>query len=156
MPQQAAGTRMEPAVSVPKATSAIPLATATAEPLDEPPGIILLLLLKGLLGVPKKSLIPEGATANSLRFVFPTICTFRRRAIARHCASREAARLVLATYSEPAVVTTPFMSMRSLTARRNRLLSFLAHLSQLEESATREGAPELHRGQKVCTTGAMF
>ena len=33
---------------------------------------------------------------------------------------------------------------------------YLTHLSQLEESATREGAPELHRGQKVCTTGAMF
>jgi hypothetical protein len=37
-----------------------------------------------------------------------------------------------------------------------RFLKDLAHLSQLEESATREGAPELHRGQKVCTTGAMF
>src|SRR6516225_2091977 len=72
-PQQAAGTRIEPAVSVPKATSANPLCTATAEPLDEPPGINFLFLLKGLLGVPKKSLTPDGATANSLRFVFPTI-----------------------------------------------------------------------------------
>src|ERR1700704_4449040 len=123
MPQQAAGTRMEPAVSVPKATSAIPLATATAEPLDEPPGIILLLLLKGLLGVPKKSLIPEGATANSLRFVFPTICTFRRRAIARHCASLAAGALCFNIYSEPALVTTPFISMLSLTASLKRDLS---------------------------------
>jgi hypothetical protein len=32
----------------------------------------------------------------------------------------------------------------------------LTHLSQLEGSGTREGAPEVHRGQKVCTTGAMF
>ena len=40
-PQHAAGTRTEPAVSVPKATSAIPLATATAEPHDDPPGISL-------------------------------------------------------------------------------------------------------------------
>src|SRR6516162_3304450 len=48
-----------------------PVATATAEPHDEPPGISLLFLLKGLPGVPKKSLITEGATANSLRFVFP-------------------------------------------------------------------------------------
>ena len=36
--------------------------------------------------------------------------------------------------------------------RRGRL----AHLSQLAGSANREAAPELHRGQKVCTTGAMF
>src|SRR6516225_7636631 len=37
-PQQAAGIRTEPPVSVPSATSASPVATATAEPLDEPPG----------------------------------------------------------------------------------------------------------------------
>src|ERR1700756_2032694 len=73
MPQQAAGTRIEPAVSVPRAISASPLATATAEPHDEPPEIKLLCLFNGLIGVPKKSLMPEGATANSLRFVFPTI-----------------------------------------------------------------------------------
>jgi hypothetical protein len=40
--------------------SASPFATATAEPHDEPPGISLLFLLKGLVGVPKKSLMPEG------------------------------------------------------------------------------------------------
>jgi hypothetical protein len=33
---------------------------------------------------------------------------------------------------------------------------YLTHLSQLEGSGTREGAPEVHRGQKVCTTGTMF
>ena len=33
--------------------------------------------------------------------------------------------------------------------------SALTHLSQLEGSGTREGAPEVHRGQKVCTTGAF-
>ena len=38
MPQQAAGIRMEPPVSLPYATSASSVATATAEPLDEPPG----------------------------------------------------------------------------------------------------------------------
>src|SRR6516162_1840179 len=101
-----------------------PVATATAEPHDEPPGISLLFLLKGLPGVPKKSLIPEGATANSLRFVFPTISTFLSRDIFKHAASLVAGGLVSATYWEPAVVTTPLMSMRSLTAKRNRLLSF--------------------------------
>lgn len=34
----AAGLRSDPAVSVPSATSAPPVATATAEPLDDPPG----------------------------------------------------------------------------------------------------------------------
>src|SRR6185437_7118627 len=38
IPQQAAGIRTEPPVSVPRATSASPAATATAEPLEDPPG----------------------------------------------------------------------------------------------------------------------
>src|SRR5208283_3654104 len=123
MPQQAAGTRMEPAVSVPKATSAVPFATATAEPLDEPPGMSLRRLLNGFFGVPKYSFKPEGATANSLRFVFPTIRTFRLRAIARQSASVDAGGLFLMRYSEPALVTTPCISMLSFTASRNCLLS---------------------------------
>ena len=53
MPQQAAGTRIDPAVSVPKAISAIPLATATAEPHEEPPGMRARMKLNGFLGVPK-------------------------------------------------------------------------------------------------------
>jgi hypothetical protein len=32
----------------------------------------------------------------------------------------------------------------------------LAHLSLLAGSETRETAPGLHRGQKVCPTGALF
>src|SRR3954467_2302402 len=71
MPQQAAGTRIDPAVSVPNATSASPFATATALPEDHPPGIRM--LLSGFLGVPKCSFIPDGATANSVMFVLPTI-----------------------------------------------------------------------------------
>jgi hypothetical protein len=34
--------------------------------------------------------------------------------------------------------------------------SILTHLSLLAGSATRESAPELNRGQKVCTTAGMF
>src|SRR2546421_5243156 len=71
MPQQAAGTRIDPAVSVPKAASASPFATATALPDEDPPGIRI--LLSGFLGVPKYSFMPEGATANSVMFVLPTI-----------------------------------------------------------------------------------
>src|SRR4026208_974887 len=107
-PHQAAGTRIEPAVSVPKATSAIPLATAPAEPQLEPPGSSLCELLSGLAGVPKYSLKPEGATANSLKFALPTIWTLRCRAIARHEASFSAVTPALSRRFEPAVVTTPF------------------------------------------------
>ena len=35
-------------------------------------------------------------------------------------------------------------------------LVVLAHLSLLAGLATREAAPGLHRGQKVCPTRAMF
>ena len=76
----------------------------------------------GFSGVPKYSLIPEGETANSVRFVLPTICTLRLRAIARHAASARAGLCVCWKICEPAVVITPFMSMLSFTASRNRLL----------------------------------
>ena len=82
IPQQAAGTRIEPAVSVPKATSAIPDANATAFPDEDPPGIRF--RFNGFTGVPKYSFMPDGEIANSLMFVLPTIRTLRWRAIARH------------------------------------------------------------------------
>src|ERR1043166_3265341 len=119
MPQQAAGTRIDPAVSVPKATSASPFATATALPDEDPPGIRK--LLSGFLGVPKYSFMPEGATANSVMFVLPTIRTLRRRAMARQAASAFAGWGVKRKKFEPAVVTTPFMSMLSLIASRKPL-----------------------------------
>src|SRR5258708_19515592 len=68
--------------------------------------------------------MPETATASSDKFVFPTNCTPLWRAIAKHFASRFAGEACLARNSEPALVTTPFMSIRSLTASRNFLLSF--------------------------------
>jgi len=54
---------------LPKATSAIPLATAAAEPFDEPPGIIPANLSYGLCGVPKYSFKPEGALLISVLVV---------------------------------------------------------------------------------------
>src|SRR5437762_12278349 len=68
--------------------------------------------------------MPETATASSAKFVFPTDCTPLWRAIAKHFASRLAGEACLARNSEPAVVTTPFMSIKSFTASRNFLLSF--------------------------------
>ena len=47
---KAAGTRPEPAVSVPSATVAMPLATATAEPELDPP--LIKRLSNGFLGMP--------------------------------------------------------------------------------------------------------
>ena len=49
-PHQLAGIRTEPAVSVPSPMSASPAATATAGPLDEPPGRCP--GARGLSGVP--------------------------------------------------------------------------------------------------------
>ena len=51
-PQFAAGTRIEPAVSVPSAKSACPAATTEAEPLEDPPGTRS--GARGLTGVPWK------------------------------------------------------------------------------------------------------
>ena len=50
MPQTAAGMRTEPPVSVPSAATAMPSATETAAPAEEPPGTRL--RSAGLPGVP--------------------------------------------------------------------------------------------------------
>jgi hypothetical protein len=50
IPQWLAGSRTEQALSVPSENSAIPDATATADPLDEPPGMRF--GARGLIGVP--------------------------------------------------------------------------------------------------------
>lgn len=70
-PQQAAGMRMEPPVSLPRAKSTRPAATATAEPLEDPPGTRP--GARGLTGVPAQRLIPVTPNASSCRFVLPTI-----------------------------------------------------------------------------------
>jgi len=56
-PQKLAGTRTEPPVSVPKATGAIAAATATPEPLLDPPGRWGT-SCQGLRGVPWSRLMP--------------------------------------------------------------------------------------------------
>ena len=106
-------------MSVPNATSAIPLANATAFPDEDPPGIRF--RFNGFTGVPKYSFKPDGEIANSVMFVLPTICKLRCRAIARHGASFSAGLWVSEKIPEPAVVTTPFISMLSLIASRSSL-----------------------------------
>ena len=69
-PQHAAGMRIEPPESVPRAASAKPPASAAAEPPLEPPAI-----RPGAAGfgtVPKCGLVEVMPYANSCRFVFPT------------------------------------------------------------------------------------
>src|SRR5438445_13874910 len=66
----AAGTRPEPAVSVPRAKLTNPAATATAEPDDEPPGISD--GPNGFRGVPYGDRVPTRPVANWSRFVLPT------------------------------------------------------------------------------------
>src|SRR5580700_8021395 len=88
VPQQAAGMRTEPPVSLPYATSASPVATATADPLEEPPGTRV--GSRGFTGVPYHGLIPVTPRASSCRFVRPTIRAPAARAPARQAASRGA------------------------------------------------------------------
>src|SRR5215467_10696438 len=70
-PQNAAGMRVEPPVSVPIAISHMPSAVATAPPDVEPPGTRA--RSNGLPGVPKCGLAPTPEKANSLMLVLATI-----------------------------------------------------------------------------------
>src|SRR5438128_2900667 len=71
IPFHAAGMRTEPPVSVPIATGARPDATATPEPLDEPPGVRWTFRSHGLRGVPMCVLVPQLPIANSTVWVLP-------------------------------------------------------------------------------------
>src|SRR3546814_20347106 len=72
-PQKRAGMRIEPPVSVPRAKPHRPAATATAEPLDEPPGNRWTVASQGFHGVPRASLTPVAPRANQTVLVFPRI-----------------------------------------------------------------------------------
>jgi hypothetical protein len=69
-PQKAAGWRIEPPVSEPSASGAIPAATAAAEPPDEPPGTRD--RSHGLRVVHSPEFSVDEPIANSSRFVLPT------------------------------------------------------------------------------------
>src|SRR6185436_16397857 len=57
-PQTAAGMRTEPPVSLPSAASQKPLATATAEPEEEPPGARCTPASHGFQGAPTARFVP--------------------------------------------------------------------------------------------------
>src|SRR5580693_6866205 len=116
IPQQAAGMRIDPPVSVPYATSASPVATATADPLEDPPGASE--ASSGFTGVPNQGLIPVTPSASSCRLVRPTTCPPAARSPARQAASLIAGTAASASTRDPAVVGTPAISIRSFTATR--------------------------------------
>src|SRR5687767_3114251 len=72
VPHQEAGRRTEPPVSVPMAAGARPAATATPEPLDEPPGVRWTFASHGFHGVPMCVLVPQPPMANSTVCVLPS------------------------------------------------------------------------------------
>ena len=65
MPVKDAGCLIEPPVSVPIANAARPEATATAEPLLDPPGNLCVWISQGFLGVPLCLFKPVAPNANS-------------------------------------------------------------------------------------------
>ena len=88
VPQQADGLRIEPAVSLPSARSTSPFASATALPLELPPGMQS--GSNGFTGVPKCGFTPVPPHASSWRLAFPTIATSAARSPAMQAASRAA------------------------------------------------------------------
>ena len=92
------------------------MATATADPLDDPPGASE--GSSGFSGVPNHGLIPVTPSASSCRFVLPTTRAPATRRPARQAASVAAGTAASASTRDPAVVGTPAMSMRSFTATR--------------------------------------
>ncbi len=111
MPFRAAGTRPEPAVSVPRAKSTRPSATATADPALEPPEIFA--GSHALRTAPYGLRVPTRPVANWSRLVLPITTAPALRSRATQVASRAG------RYSyegAPAVVGSPATSMLSLTA----------------------------------------
>ena len=73
-PQKDAGWRIDPPVSVPVEASAMPAATAAAEPPEEPPGTSCVLAPRRCHGFtvgPKAEVVVDEPMANSSRFVLP-------------------------------------------------------------------------------------
>ena len=114
IPQKDAGRRTDPPVSVPTATGASPAATATPEPLDDPPGVRWTRRSQGFHGVPSSALVPYPPIANSTVWVLPsTIMPASTRRRARVAVTGETRP---AHGFDPPVVTRPSSSTRSFRA----------------------------------------
>src|SRR5665811_2375203 len=73
MPHKLAGMRTEPPVSLPIAAGARPAATATPEPLLDPPGARCRCGSHGFHGVPVVAFVPQLPKANSTIWVLPRV-----------------------------------------------------------------------------------
>ena len=113
MPHIAAGNRHDPPVSVPSAANAMPSATETAAPEDDPPGMRLAARSHGERGVPKCGLMPRPEKANSVMLVRPIGISpaASRRAIT---GAWEVAGGASASTTDPAGVGSPATSNKSL------------------------------------------
>ena len=89
-PQNAAGMRTEPAVSVPSEASTRPAATAAPLPPLEPPQMCS--GFHGLSAGPKCGLVVEAPNANSWVLSFPAIVAPAARSRATHSASSAGTR----------------------------------------------------------------
>ena len=76
-----AGTRTEPAVSLPSATIAEPSHRLTPAPAEEPPGTRCALASHGLRGVPQCGLTPRPPKASSTVWDFPITTPSWRRSV---------------------------------------------------------------------------
>ena len=114
IPFSAAGMRTEPPVSEPSAAGHKAAATATPEPLEEPPGVRWVLRSQGFQGVPITGFVPQPPNANSTMWVLPK---FTMPARSKRSTAVQVVGLRRVTQScEPPVVIWPSMSQRSLTA----------------------------------------
>src|SRR5215468_10812578 len=139
-PQHAAGMRTEPPVSVPNERSASPIATATADPLDDPPGRRL--ASRGLTGVPAQWFTPLGDQHSSVSPVLPTIRAPAWRADATTAASLAAGSAISATTGHPTVVGTPATSMQSFTPSRGPVPSVAIRTTQVHlPQCSRKNSP---------------
>ena len=113
-PHSPAGMRTEPPVSVPMAAQARPAATATADPLLDPPGIRCVCMSQGFQGVPMTSFVPHPPKAYSTVWVLPITMAPAHRKRSTTVAVVVDIRAGKAT--EPPVMGLPWMSNRSFTA----------------------------------------
>src|SRR5436305_11384955 len=111
-PQKLAGWRIEPPVSVPRATGASPAATAAAEPPDEPPGMRI--KSHGLRVTWNALFSVDEPIANSSMFVLPTMTASALRRVVITWASYGG--LKFCRIFDPQVVTALLVQSTSLTA----------------------------------------
>src|SRR3982751_438459 len=112
-PQKLAGWRMDPPVSEPSVTTAVPCATAAADPPLEPPGTRS--RARGLRTGPNAEFSFEEPMANSSQFNLPI--RMAPSASNRYTAVASYGGTYFSSAREPQVVRSSFVTMTSLTPR---------------------------------------